>query len=127
MKVDRMYIVTRVSHVDAVSLAFLHVEGGGHDFPRHRVSGQGHDLAVGDDDAVSLVSLQRYFPDPLLVVQELALVLSEEDLCQLWEGCITARVDQRPDEKRLIDVAHAHLAFEEVNKLFIFHGAVEIW
>ena len=24
--------------------------------------------------------------------------------------------------KWLIDVAHAHLAFEEVNKVFVFHG-----
>jgi hypothetical protein len=38
MKVDRMYIVTRIAHVDAVSLALLHVERSGHNLPRHRVS-----------------------------------------------------------------------------------------
>src|SRR5271163_1456301 len=42
MNVDRMYIVTRFAHVDAVSLALLHVECSRHDFSRHRVSGSVH-------------------------------------------------------------------------------------
>lgn len=84
-------------------------------------NGQGHDLAIGLDDAMSLQDLQRHFPNPLLVVQELAFVLSEEDLSQLPERSSPARVHQRSHKKRLIDVAHAHLVFEEVNKVFVFH------
>ncbi len=71
---------------------------------------------------MSLQDLQRHFLNMLLVVKELPFVLSEEDLRQLSEDSGPARVHQRPHKKRLIYVAHAHLVFEEVNKVFVFHG-----
>jgi hypothetical protein len=42
----------------------------------------------------------------------------------LGNGEALGGTHQSPHKKRLIDVAHAHLVFEEVNKVFVFCFAV---
>jgi len=71
---------------------------------------------------MTLENLEWHFLDPLLVVQELIFVLPEENLCKLTNGCHASSIDESPDQQRLVDMAHAHLAFEEINEFFVGHG-----
>src|SRR5689334_22245263 len=71
--------------------------------------------AVSLHDAVAAEDLQRHFLDPLLVVDQLTLVLSEEDLGQLADGRGASSVYQAADQHRLIYVLHDHSVGQELD------------
>jgi len=85
---------------------------------------QTYQLTVRCDYLVTSENLEGRFLDPLLVVQELTLILREKDLCKLANGCHASRIDEGPDKQWLVDMAHTHLVFEEVNEFFVGHNSL---
>ena len=72
-------------------------------------------MPVRSDDLVTFEDLERHFLNPLLVVEELAFILHQKNLRQLTNGCHASSIDESPDQKRLVHVAHAHLVFKKIN------------
>jgi len=92
----------------------------GHHFSPLLVSERFHrqrdQVTVPIDDTVSLENRQRHLLDPVLVVDDLALVTVKERHRHLAERRGAASIDQRSDEQRLIDMAHPHAVVDEVDQ-----------
>lgn len=60
---------------------------------------------------------QRHLLDPVLVIQQLALVFHQQRSRELPQGGRSTRSDQSADQQRLVHVAHPHPCTDELDDL----------
>jgi hypothetical protein len=84
---------------------------------------QRNEITLLRDDAVLFQDAERHALDGVLVIDQLALVLSQKSVSELPQCRATARFDERPDQEWLVDVAHRHAVLDEVYELLEGHAS----
>jgi len=89
----------------------------------HQFGGQRNEITISLYHRMTGQHFDRHVLDTPFVEQELTLVLQDERLGKLPERRRATSLHEGADEQRLVNVAHAHLVFEEINELGKVHRA----
>jgi hypothetical protein len=79
---------------------------------------QGDKITVAGHHVMAAKDSQRHLLNPVLVIQELALVPREQGDGELSQSCRSSGPNKRTDQQGLVDMAHPHLVANEVDDLF---------